>query len=232
MPEKFNPIIDPSRNEDRKTATPKRFATLSITGFTLFIAIMSAFHFIQPELNPLTRFGSEYVVGRAGWLMNLAFFCFATGLLGLAFAFSRGLEPPAGSRAGVILLVISSLGILGSGIFNADLQGAEKTQEGMFHDLSGFLAFLTLIPAIFIFSRRLHLNDQLRDLYRALRHLAWLILLLFLAMLFVFGPFQLVGLGQRLFLASLFSWLMLAAYGIKTEAFGLISEANHEAISL
>ena len=39
-----------------------------------FFVMYVAFVFIQPELNPMYRFGSEYAVGRMGWLMKLAFF--------------------------------------------------------------------------------------------------------------------------------------------------------------
>lgn len=194
-------------------------AGASVTGFSMFILIMFAFHFIQPEINPLTRFGSEYVVGRLGWVMNIAFFCFAGGLLSLAFAFSRGLPSHIQSRASVILLILAAIGILGSGLFNTHLQGEEPTTAGIIHALSGFLAFLTMIPAMFVISRRLRLAGLLNGKYKALRYLPWLITLLFLSMMFLFEPLNLVGLGQRLFLCAVFYWLILAARGLQSGAF-------------
>ena len=76
---------------------------LAIIGFSMFIIIMFSFHFIsfhfiQPELDPMTRFGSEYVVGRLGWIMNLAFFFFAGGLFLLAATFKSGLVPATGQK--------------------------------------------------------------------------------------------------------------------------------------
>ena len=205
-----------SSGTDKKN---KIAARISATGFSLFVLIMFAFHFIQPELNPLTRFGSEYVVGRLGWVMNVAFFCFAGGLLCLAFAFNRGLNTRDRSRTGVILLVLAAIGILGSGLFDTHLQGEQPTTAGIVHALSGFLAFLTMIPAMFIFSRRLRLAGLLKDKYKALSYLPWLITLLFLSMMFVFEALNLVGLGQRLFLCAIFYWLILAAWGLQTGAF-------------
>ena len=204
----------------------QKFALFAIIGFLLFIAIMFAFHFIQPELNPLTRFGSEYAVGRMGWLMNIAFYCFAIGLASLTNAFNRCLKPPTKSRAGEILLCLSTLGVVGSGIFNADLQTAESTATGALHDLSGFLLFLTIIPAIIVFSRRFRMSNLLRNEYRALWLLSWLVLFLFLSMIFAFDPFQLIGLGQRIFLAVMFSWLILAARGVQTGAFLSVNTEN------
>lgn len=198
-------------------------ALLSVFGFCMFILIMFAFHFIQPELNPMTRFGSEYVVGRLGWIMNLAFFFFAGGLFLLAVIFKSGLEHITRSKAGEILLYLSAVGILGSGIFNADLQTAEKTTIGIQHDLFGFLAFLSLIPAMFVLSRRLKQLGKLQGVYKALSFQAWVVLILFFAFMFYFGPNDLAGLGQRLFLAAVFFWLILAAIGFNTGAFMNIS---------
>ena len=197
----------------------KTLAGISIFGFSLFILIMSAFHFIQPELNPLKRFGSEYVVGRLGWMMNIAFFFFAGGILSLAFAFNHGLNTDSRSRSGIILFVIAAIGILGSGIFNTHLQSEQPTTAGIIHALSGFVAFLTMIPAMFIISRRLRLADVLKGKYKVLHYLPWLIALLFLSMMFVFETLDLVGLGQRLFLVAIFYWLILAASGLQTFAF-------------
>ncbi len=198
-------------------------ALIAAIGFCMFIIIMFSFHFIQPELDPMTRFGSEYVVGRMGWIMNLAFFFFAGGLFLLAAIFKAGLEPSTRSKTGEILLYLSSIGILGSGIFNADLQTAEKTTVGILHDLSGFLAFLSLIPAMFVLSRRLKVSGKLQGRYKALSNLAWVVLILFLAFMFWFGPNEMPGLGQRLFLAAVFTWLILTAMGFKTGAFMNIS---------
>lgn len=207
------PVLSPV---DKKS---KMAAGISIIGFSLFIIIMLAFHFIQPELNPLTRFGSEYVVGRLGWIMNIAFFCFAGGLLSLAFAFNRGLNPQNRSMTGLILFVLAAIGILGAGLFNTHLQGEQPTTAGIIHALSSFLAFLTIIPAMFIFSRQLRLADLLKGKYKALRYLPWVITLFFLSMIFVFGELNLIGLGQRLFLFALFYWLFLASRGFQTGAF-------------
>lgn len=194
-------------------------AGISIIGFSMFILIMFAFHFIQPELNPLTRVGSEYVVGKLGWIMNIAFFCFAGGLYSLAFAFRVGLNPNINSQTGVILLVISASGVLVAGLFNADLQGEQPTTAGMIHAISSLLTFLTLIPATFIFTRKLRKADRLKSKYKALRYLPWVITLLFLSMFFVFSTLNLVGLGQRLFLCALFYWLFLTSRGLQTGAF-------------
>lgn len=200
-------------------------ARLAIVGFCLFIIILTSFHLIQPELSPLARFGSEYAVGRLGWLMNVAFLCFSVGLLSLAHTFRLGLKSERRSRTGEILLSLSAVGILGSGLFNADLQTADVTTAGILHAISGLLAFFTLIPSMLIFSQKLHNAGRLAGAYKALRYLPWISTLLFLAMLAYFGPNNLAGLGQRLFLASVFAWLITVAYGFQSGALQSLSKA-------
>jgi hypothetical protein len=196
-----------------------RLALIAQFGCVLFILIMTAFHFIQPELHPFKRFGSEYAVGRLGWIMNLAFLGFASALAALSVTLGRALQPPLRSRAGAILFAIAALGILGSGLFNADLQGEAVTWHGIAHGLAGFVAFLSMLPGMVVVARRLHKVNVLRGGYRVLRSLSWLNVGMFLAMLFLFEPFGLVGLGQRVFLLGLFAWLLTAAEGFRSGQF-------------
>jgi Protein of unknown function (DUF998) len=211
--------------QDRQSRT---LGAVAIAGCAVMILILTAFHFIQPELDPLRRFGSEYAAGRLGWLMNVGFFGLAVSLASLAIAFGHSMQPPTRARGPGVLLGMSSLGILGSGVFNANLQGGRATWVGVVHDLSGFAAFLTMIPAMILLSRRKQLAEPFRGAWRVVRHCAWLVLILFLAMLFVFEPLQLVGLGQRLFLAAMFTWLLSAAYAIRSGAFSLPEVTRQE----
>lgn len=210
---------DPPHPTSTRPARTRPFSTITIAGVLAFSLILVAFHFIQPELDPLERYGSEYAIGRMGWLMNLAFLALTAAIAGLAMALRRGLDSPARSRAGVVLLWISLPGVLGSGLFDADPQGLAMTWHGIAHALAGLLFFFCLMPAMILLSRRLGRSDRLRAGYRALPALAWVVPVLFVAMLFVFEPRGLVGLGQRIFLASTVAWLLLAAQGLRAGAF-------------
>lgn len=202
----------------------KTLALVTECGCALFILIMTAFHFIQPELHPFQRFGSEYAVGRLGWIMNVAFLGFAGALAALSVALGRALQPPVRSRGGAILFAVAALGILGSGLFNADLQGEAVTWHGIGHALAGLVAFLSMLPGMVIVAGRLQRANVLRGGYRILRPLSWLNVGMFLAMLFLFEPFGLVGLGQRVFLMGMFGWLLTAAEGIRSGQFSAAGE--------
>jgi hypothetical protein len=74
-----------------------------------------AFVFIQPELNPLYRFGSEYSLGRMGWLMKLALFVWGGGMLALAPAMAKGLDTASCSRTAIILFAVGGVGVFLAG---------------------------------------------------------------------------------------------------------------------
>jgi len=169
------PIVD-SLTRTTAPAAPRWLGVTAIGGCLVFVTIMAAFHFIQPELNPVTTFGSQYALGQMGWLMNVGSLAFATGVAALALAFVRVQDS---SRAGNVLLGSSAFGLLIGGLFNVDPPGAEPTPSGLVHLLAGLLTFLCMIPAAILLSRGLNLVDRLRGGYRMLHGLSWLAALLF-----------------------------------------------------
>lgn len=209
-------LRDAPHAQDRVDGRAALLGLLAMISIGLVVALLIVLHFVQPALNPLTRFTSEYVLGRSGWLMKLAFLALATGIALLAYAVGSALRPPARSRWGGTLLAISALGVLGGMLFDASGQDAPLTRVGMIHILSGLVTFLSLIPAMFVITRRLSRERLLVGPYRWLRGLPWIVAILFLAMFFVFGPIDLAGLGQRLFLAAIFIWLCAFAEGLRT----------------
>lgn len=206
-------------------------ARAAIVGTVLFFVIMYiVFLFVQPELNPLHRWGSEYAVGRMGWLMKGAFFCWGVGLFALALAIARGLDRAARSKVGIAFLVVGAAGIFSSGVFDTDLQIPSDdpsrrwtvppaTDEGIGHIVSGLVGLPSLMIGAGFISRRLRIAGRLRGRYRWVRALAWLNPVAFLTSIMVFGPLGLAGLGQRIFLLVLFSWVILVARGLDKGAF-------------
>lgn len=212
------------------------FARAAIWATAVFFAVMYvAFVFIQPELNPLYRFGSEYAVGYAGWLMKLSFFVWGTGLVAFALAMACGLDPDARSSIAIGLFVIAGAGVFLSGIFDSDLQVLNEdppprwveppaSREQVLHAIAGLIAFFSLMPGAGLVSRRLRLAGRLSGGYRWLRPLSWVLPVAFIAFATVFVSQGLAGLGQRIFMAFVFAWIILAARGLEKSAF--VSDPN------
>ena len=207
---------------------PARIA-IAATVFYAFVMYV-AFVFIQPELNPMYRYGSEYAVGRMGWLMKLAFFVWSGGLMALAFAMAKGLDAESRSYAAIILFVIGALGVFSAGVFDSDLQVLNEnppprwveppaSDEQILHAASGMIGLISLMIGTGIASRRLRRAGRLSSKYRILQILSWLMPAAFIAMATLFASYGLVGLGQRIFLALMFAWLLIAAHGLSVSAF-------------
>lgn len=206
-------------------------ARVALFGTIFYVIVMYvAFMFIQPDLNPLYRYNSEYSVGRMGWLNKLAFFVWGTGLLALAFAMARGLDKAARSKTAMILFIIGAIGVSLAGVFDSDLQvlnenpppvwvEAPPSHEQMLHAGAGMVALLSLMVGAGFATRRLRLAGRLGPKYRLMRLLAWLTPISFITFMFFFAPIGLTGLGQRIFLGFMFAWQIMAAYGLSTGAF-------------
>lgn len=196
----------------------------------LFATVYIAFPIIQPELNPLYRFGSEYAVGRKGWLMKTAFFVWGCGLLAFALAMVKGLHAEAKSRTAIVMFCLAAAGIFLSGVFDSDLQIRNEnppplwietppSDEQIWHSLSGLVALPSLMIGAGLVSRQLRLTGRLHGRYRWLRLLSWLSPIAAVGFVAIFIPRGLAGVGQRIFILLLILWVILAAHGLAKGAF-------------
>src|SRR5215813_11922894 len=115
-------------------------ADVGLAGALAFSILLVLLHFLKPENDPSWRMISEYEIGRYGWLMRLAFFCWSIGFLGLAVALWQ-----QASMLAEGLLAIVAIGLVGAGIFAADpittLRDAQ-TRAGKLHALFGAITVL------------------------------------------------------------------------------------------
>ncbi len=89
---------------------------LSIIFAATFITILFLLHFLKPELDPSWRMISEYEIGRYGWLMRLAFFCWGSSVLTLLVPLWGSLRT-IGGKVGFVWLVLIGIALFGAGIF-------------------------------------------------------------------------------------------------------------------
>jgi hypothetical protein len=84
-----------------------------------FLALLVLLHFLKRELDPSWRMISEYAIGRFGWMMRLAFFCWGGSVLALVLAVSPSLVSLSGaiSRSWFVVIAIA---LFGAGIFKTD----------------------------------------------------------------------------------------------------------------
>ncbi len=109
----------------------------------LFLAILLVLHFLKPELDPSWRMISEYEIGRFGWLMRMAFFCWGASVLSLLITIWPAMNTTGGviSRLWLVLIFIA---LIGAGIFKTNpITDTTKNLENTIHTICGAIVILT-----------------------------------------------------------------------------------------
>ena len=212
------------------TATPKPVtkvsrtaALLSFAGAATFVVLLAALHFIKPSLDPSWHFISEYAIGEYGWIMVLAFLSLALSFATLFVAIRSQLRTIVG-RIGLVLLLVSALGLIIAATFTTDPITVSKdavTTEGILHNLGGTLGIAMPFAAGLI-GWKLARNPAWSSAKRPLLWATGLALVAFVVS-FVslgvmvsqsggkFGPDVLVGWPNRFEILAYSVWLMVVA---------------------
>jgi hypothetical protein len=215
-----------SINASSGTLPAKQIAsvtTLAILGIAYFLIVVIVLHFLRPDLNPISRFISEYAVGPYGFLMRSAFFGLSLGSLALVVGLYLGVSRPGRSWIGLVLLGVWGVGILIAGIFPADLQGAPVTTVGSIHQTASALAFLSVILATILISWRFKQDKKWSSFRRSALILSLVILVTFIGFSLSVNT-EFGGLSQRIFIASILLWLLLTAARLRYVATGSFSK--------
>jgi hypothetical protein len=151
--------------ENTAAATPVRAisqtaARLSFAAAATFLVLLAALHFIKPELDPSWRMISEYEIGRYGWMMVLAFLSLALSCVAL-FVAIRSQIRTTGGYIGLVLLLVSALGMTIAAIFTTDPITASQdklTTHGNLHGVGALLGIPTFPIAVTLVSLSLARN--------------------------------------------------------------------------
>jgi hypothetical protein len=157
---------------------------MSVIFSATFISILFLLHFLKPELDPSWRMISEYEIGRYGWLMRLAFFCWGSSVLSLLVALRGSLRTISG-KVGYVWLVLIGIALFGAGIFatNAITDTTPSTTNSL-HTLCGAFVILTFPIASSLVVGSLRRNGEWNT---TRRHLFWVETLVWLSMFMYFG---------------------------------------------
>jgi len=202
-----------------------RTAALAAVVFSsAFIVILILLHFLEPEFDPSWRMISEYEIGRYGWLMVLAFFCWGGSVLSLLAALWPFLRT-IGGKIGRWWLLLIGVALFGAGIFKTNaITDTTVSTANTLHTLCGVLVILTFPIAATLTARSLARNEEWAG---TRRQLLWITLLVWLGLIAYFGsiiisnsinptagrvgPHVLQGWPNRFMVVVYNIWLILAA---------------------
>ena len=118
-------------------------AYASIVFASVFLAILFLLHFLKRELDLAWRMISEYEIGRFGWLMRLAFFCWGASVLALLFTMWPSLRLTSGTISRWWFAVIVTA-LFGAGIFKTDpITNDTNSPVNIIHKICGTIVIFT-----------------------------------------------------------------------------------------
>jgi len=189
-----------------------------------FIAILTLLHFLKPELSPVWRMISEYEIGRFGWMMRLAFFCWGASVLTLLITIWDSLNS-TGEVIGRWWFVLITLALFGAGIFKTDpITELTNSTENTLHSLCGAIVILTFPIAATLVKNSLLQNRAWAIAQSQLifgTYLTWFGLISFFASLIIsrmidpsagrVGPKVYLGWPNRFMVLTYVLWLIIVA---------------------
>jgi hypothetical protein len=185
--------------------------------------LLAILHFLEPESDPTWHLISEYEIGKFGWIMRLAFFCWGGGFLFLTISLWNTFETRGGNIGSFWLLIIS-IALFGAGIFAPQpITDEVRGTIDKLHAICGAIIIFTLPFASTIIA--VHLSKQQTKIWRPKKLywvtlFVWIGLIVFLySMIFysrqakarAYGPDVLIGLPNRFMVLTYTVWLIVVA---------------------
>ena len=188
-------------------------ASVSLAGLGTFVVGVLLLHLLKRDLDPAQHFISEYALGSFGWVQMIDFLAAGVGAIALALTLTRVVNDPGriapiliGSFGGCILL-IAFIPTDGPGL---------TTTLGQVHGLIAFSGFALLIAGMFVIARKFRSDTAWNALRRPT--IAWAGTALATLLLMPNTGTSLQGLGQRIFVVVIFSWMLAMAYHARSLA--------------
>ena len=198
--------------------------TITIVFAATFLAILILLHFLKPELDPSWRMISEYEIGRFGWMMRLAFFCWGASVVALLITIWPSLQSASGTISRWWLVVIASAQI-GAGIFKTNpITDTTPNTANTIHVLCGTIVILTFpiaatIAVLSLLRDSLWLATQGQLIFGAV--LTWLGMASFFASIIIsrrldpsagrVGPKIYLGWPNRMLVVTYALWIIIVA---------------------
>jgi hypothetical protein len=180
-------------------------ALAAAAGVAVFALIVVALHLVQQgHYHPLSQTISELALGRAGWLMAVAFCSIGIGTLLLALIIRGG---PTKPRVAPALLAAAGLLSFVSAFVDADPSSGATTTHGEIHKLAGILTFVLIIVTMFLLARAFRRDPFWQRLATPTR--AWALAALASSFLPSVSGDAYFGLAQRVMVAVSLSWMLI-----------------------
>jgi hypothetical membrane protein len=188
----------------------------------LFTVLVILQGLLQPDYSHVKDPISALAAWPAGWIQNLNFFAFGALMTAFVLGLNYGVRPSPRGIAGVVLLLLGSIGIVLSGVFPWRLLNGVPTETPQ-HVAAAVTVFALTPLGLIVFSRRMKADPRWEGLAGYTLVTGIVMALLFLAMgplaIPETGPLHLwTGLLQRVICAVWFTCIVVLATRLRSLA--------------
>jgi len=198
-----------SSSSNQKRRITRVLGTVGAAGAIFFLAVFVSLHWLNPQIDMVRNYVSEYANGPYGRLFQLSLLVHGLGNLAIAGGFILLVNSKTGKAASA-LFGLAAIGVLIAGIFSTDPPGSARTIGGTIHALSAFTAFPIETIALILFALTFRIQPSSRSFMRMTIFLASLSVVfqtwLLIAIVMGLEP----GLPERASFLSLMAWEILA----------------------
>jgi hypothetical protein len=198
---------------NRSTSSSASLPLAAFATTAVFPLVVVVLHVAQRgHYHPLSQAVSELALGRAGWLMAIAFCSIGIGSLLIALALRRIATHP---RVAPALLAVTGLLGFVSAFVHAD-GSSTTTTHGRIHQFVGIATFILIVAAMFSLVRAFRRDPAWRPI--ATPTLAWALTAVASFFLVAISGNAYFGVAQRVMLATFISWqLTISLYAHRAE---------------
>ena len=199
------------------------WARIASASIVLFLILLAALHFLEPEYDPSRHLISEYELGRYGWMMSLDFFSLGVSVFAMVFSTWYSSTTRRGLVGRWCFLAIS-VAFFGAGVFRPHIT---PNLASYLHGICGIIIILTFPIAASLYNSGLAHSQEWAGSRRLLSWMTWLVwvgLLSFvgstIALGILAGPVNrsqatlLIGWQNRLMILTYSLWPIIAAWPV------------------
>lgn len=188
------------------------YGLAGLVGAVVFTLSLAALHVARPEIDWTQDYVSHFVHGRLDWLFVSGIVAHGLGNLALSRGLRRSLGPGRLRTWAVVLFGTAAAGIVLAAVFPIDPTGSFPTLVGRAHRSVIYIAFLAELVALFLFSAAFARDPVWRWRRGASFVLSTIAAVALGGFLIAVLLNQMLGLAERLALASFMAWEFWVAF--------------------
>lgn len=188
---------------------PRSFGVLALAGLLLFVVTAVTVQVLRTDLDWINAPLSFYLLDAYGHWLQAAYFVLAGALCSLGAGYYLALDGVRRSVAPCLLFTCAGIGLCVTALAHSNLPGRAPTLEGFVHGTAAQAAFLCVSVAMLLQSCWLRVHPRWRSRFP----LAFALALAGFVAIWVDALWRGMprGLEQRLVIALILVWLLLAA---------------------